>query len=37
MDENTEKIIKILETKIGFESAYESLNENTEQERKAQS
>lgn len=37
MDENSERIIEIPESKMGFNCAYESLNEDTEQERKAQS
>lgn len=37
MDENSERIIEIPESKMGFKCVYESLNEDTEQERKVQS
>lgn len=37
MDENSQGTIKIPESKLGFKRVYESLNENTEQERMAPS
>lgn len=33
MDENSKRILKIPESKLGFRCVYESLSENTEQER----
>ena len=33
MDENSKRILKIPESKLGFRCVYESLSENIEQER----